>query len=499
MAIEGWQVQRRRAAKPRGAYLNLGICAIVSAIAGFLLSSEPAEAVLLWTLNLLLAGLVVHQLLSRRHPLFSLRNLFLLGFVLFQTQSAADAVALGFFGGVDISDVSGTSQRFIGVSLIFLVVFLTTHRLVIGRSGKIPADRPHTLREAQARTSLARAAAMAFVSLVLVYAIPAALAESIQNAAAIGAVGVAGATWGLIGWVWVHHPMKPPVVVASALTLLATLPAALADQFGRRPVLTLFGSLLWCMYFSRWYTARPGRALRWIAVGSVASLIPLALFTSARDPAEHNRSAASQLAAIRQEGSVVKGLESLRRDEITGAMTLWAMENLGPGQDDRPPLQSLRYLVEMPVPRELWGGKSVPLSREFARLANVPNVSFERITIPAGILGSSWADGGWFAAVLYAGLLGLLLGRIDRLLFLQRQNPVMVIAIGAGFGQVLAFARGETSILIAVFAVSVTVVWLLLRALAIDTAAALVEVDQPSAELSMTNRPIARMPNGRVR
>lgn len=457
-----------RRARSRPSLLAPGIGAIAMSVAGLGLSSEHFESIVLWTFNLFLAGLGVHQILTRRHPLFSVRNLFIVGFMVFQTQSAADSISLGYFGGVYIADPSLASRRFIGVSVIFLGIFFATYRLAVGQSGRIPFELPLNLPRARLRGCLARAGGLALLSLVLVYAIPTSN-QSIRNAIDIAAVATAAAACGLVGWSWVHYPTNLIVTSAGVLTLIAAIPAALADQFGRRPVLTLLGSLLWSMYFSRWYTSHPGRALRWVAVGSVAALVPLALYTSARDPAEHNRSVRSQLSAISEKGSVVTGLESLRRDETTGAMTLWALENLGPGQVNRPPLQSLRYLVEIPIPRQLWPNKSVPLSKDFARLANVPNVSFERITIPAGILGSGWADGGWFAVMLYAGLLGALLGRVDRFLFRRRQDPVVVIALGSGFGQVLAFGRGETSILLAVFGLSVVVVAILLRILGIPS------------------------------
>lgn len=463
-----WPVARAvsgSSGRSQSSLLLVGVAAVMVATFAAYVAQFNTVSAYLWTLNLCLVITVFIQHIRGSYHLVSLRNAFLLGFMLFQTQSVADAIHRDAYGGLVIGDAAAAGAEFSAMATAFLVVFFTVY-------SRRSADIPRLSRAAR-RTPLASSrqwpvgqciapAVLTIVALTLKYVGNNVDLPALQNALWILAVGTSAAAVGILGWRWVRLPSNVIMLGFGAAIVGLNAFTAVGGVFGRRPLVNVLASLLWAIYYSRLRIFRP---LRSFAVLLLLGLPPLLLFlayTSVRDPAEHQRTSTEQLRAMQESGDLAAGLTELRDKEISGAFSLWAIENFGKVEPIRP-LLTVRYIAALPVPRQVWPGKPEPLSSDFARIAGVPGVSADRITIPAGLIGTAAAEGGWYAVVLYAVGLALMLSACDRLALRYRENFAVIVPLGVALGEVVGFARGETSVFVVLFVLYAIGSWGVIR------------------------------------
>jgi hypothetical protein len=107
------------------------------------------------------------------------------------------------------------------------------------------------------------------------------------------------------------------------------------------------------------------------------------------------------------------------------------------------PLHSLYVIATLPIPREVWPDKPLPLGITLPYDSKVLNTTFARTNWGPGIVAHGVHDGGMLVLVLYGILAGVALRFIDELLVLNPGNPYLLAFLGAASVQIAGWIRGD--------------------------------------------------------
>jgi len=403
---------------------------------------------------IVLAGILLINMLreyvSGKSDLLTLRNFAVLGFIAFQLTGAAGTILVGGSNNFLLRNPGTTSLIYAVHATVFLLIFYWGYnRATVPR---MLARATPTTRGIPSDASLwILALLLVGVAMFLRFGISTGL---VYNITSVAGTSVAGAACGLAGWLWGRRFYNPLVFVAAASIIIAAAIVVMTGTFGRRGLVALGAATLWGMYYSNLRFMLPKQAIaRFILVASVP-VIFIALFSSARDAGEHDRSAMEHLMAIRHQADLGAGLGLLFRGQDAAANSLWLIENY-PGDFETRPLFTLQYLAVYMVPRNLWPNKPEPLSTLLPHMGSVSGVNRDRLTLGPGIIGHAAAEGGFPALLIYAFLAGLFIRYLDELVRDNYWSPLVLVALGSTFGQVLGFARGETAAFMALFLIGV--------------------------------------------
>jgi hypothetical protein len=196
------------------------------------------------------------------------------------------------------------------------------------------------------------------------------------------------------------------------------------------------------MYYSYWRHLRLSGILSRMAMIALPPMIFLALFTSVRSSAEHERTATEHIQEITRGGDVVRGMIGLLNGQYAGSISMFLIENYPENYEYRH-LESITYFFMLPIPRRWWEGKPIPLSMEVARQARLSKVDWNRLKLGPGIIGHAAAEGGWYALIIYAIVAGLYFRFFDEVVRLNINSPFVVLAVGSAMGQYLGLPRGS--------------------------------------------------------
>lgn len=414
-------------------------------------------ALYLWGLSLWVLWKMLRDFQRRTHDLLSLRNFFLLGYVIFQLNSAAGSLMANDFGLFPVTFPVPTGFTFAIWSTIFLVVFLYTYDrgwLSVRMANRLP----RTSVAPGALSLLALAVLMTLLAIALRFAVAIPYVSIVATSVGIGASAVA---CGLVGWVWARQLLNPFLMAYGGAIVVANMANVVMGAFGRRSLIAVLAALLWGMYYSRWRYMAAGPMIRRLALLAIVPIVLVALFSSVRSPYERSRTAGEHLQAILQGGNLAKGLTSLSSGQMTGAGALWALESY-PERFEHRHLMTVWYFIVYPVPRAWWPDKPWPLSILTAELAMMSGMPRGLFTAPPGIVGNAAAEGGFYALIIYAVLGGMFIRFFDQLTFNSALSPFVVLPIGSALGQALALARGETSAFAHIMVQTVVLMWLVM-------------------------------------
>lgn len=389
-------------------------------------------------LSLFLAFLVLYQHARGTYPFMSIRNVTILGFIVFQTFSVAQRIISDDFGNMPLQDPQSTGMTFAAMSTAFIVFFLLFAQWGVG--ARFLARRfPVSTFQPSPGTLILIAIITGGMGVFLRFGVAIPFVSILTN---YFGQGFAVVSVGIMAWVWARHLFNPLVIALMLVCLLGNSLTILTGAFGRRGLVAVAGALVWGMYFSQWRLLPTTKLLTRLALISIGPVLLVALFTAARSAGEKDRGAGEQLTAMRR-SSVTQGLSILTEGQA-GRISLWLIEN-HPDPHSYRWFFTPRYFFMLPVPRDWWDGKPEPLSTLVPVMANVPNVNQERLTLSPGIIGSAAAEGGWPAVILYGIIGGLFVRFFDELIIRNASSPLLVLPIGSALGHGLGLARGETS------------------------------------------------------
>lgn len=418
--------------------------------------STTEIACFLWTLAALLLAWILIQHLTRRHDLLSFRNLFLIGFGVFQLHDAATSLTTGDYRNYGVLHPSRAGTEFAAMASIFLVAFL----LVYHQPWRKSVREPDRAVEHTVTGILTVAVVLAVGSFVLRFG--AQYEHVVEQVAILACIGGAASACALAGWAWARQPHNPGVLVVGAFVATVSTAVALQDAFSRRGLLSLFLALIWGAYYGRWRLHSATRSLWRVAVALIVPLLFVAAFTSVRKSGQFERTAQENWSSIKQESDLSAGLESLTAASGCGSAALWSLET-HPTPFEYRPLMTIEYFFLLPVPRSWWPDKPVPLGKTVAELAGIGQVDQDVLTIPAGVVGNAGGEGGWYALLTYAVILGLGVRYLDRLRLRWRNAPFSSAALISAGGQMLGMARGEIAVFAFILVFSVASSTLILR------------------------------------
>ncbi|MCH9057726.1 MAG: hypothetical protein IIB55_03755 [Planctomycetes bacterium] len=403
---------------------------------------------LLTIFHVLLAGgvglLVLVQAFRQRTDLISLRNFFLLGFVIFQLISAALSFRTGDFGDFPVFNPSTTGLIYSALISVFLFVFLLTYRLgwiAKGLAWRTPI-RPVIPNDI---AMLILAVVIVLVGGLLRLLAQGAPVETIGGGFAavfaeiVGVTFLAAAT-GIAGWVWAPRALNPLIAGIAGGIVVFALAVLLFKAFGRRDLLAVLMAFGWGAYHGYWKRLGPKAALfRFVAAGMIG-LVFLAMFTAGRSGRERNRSIGQTIAAM-QQANFKEGLVALTTGQFAAANSMYFIESR-PHVFEYDTFHTVRYVLGHPIPRAIWAGKPNALARDAPVQARIRGKR-ANYSIGPGIIGHIANDNPWLTLLPYAIFLALLLRYADEMVWLHPSNPFVVLPIGVSLGQIIALPRGE--------------------------------------------------------
>jgi hypothetical protein len=414
-----------------------------------------ALALYFLSLAILMVVYVLYTYLSGKDDLCSLRNVAILGFIIFQLMGAFIRLYTQTYKPFRISDPAGAATIFAIWATIFIILALLSYRM--GWGVKWLATKVPVSRAVPGDTSLLIMAGMlAVMGLVIRFGMS--MIPTFGALADYLGTGYASMAAGLCGWVWAKRFINPVVIVYTGVIVVIGFLTVMYSSFGRRGLIAVAAALLFGMYYGSLRKERPVTALMRLGMVGMFPLLFVALYTSVRSSGEHTRSAGQHLSAISRGGDLKTGLILLFEGQNVANEGFWLIENY-PESFEYRWFFTLRYTVEVLIPREIYPSKPDPLSNLVAAQANIPKVNQDKLKMSPGIIGSAATEGGTIAVIVYAIVAGLFLRFFDQLCMLHPGSPFVIMPASAALGQVLGFARGETSVMVNAFILATIGCW----------------------------------------
>jgi len=406
---------------------------------------------LFYLLGAVAAVMILKQSLSRKVELFSVRNLYLVGFVVYHVVGPVKSLSSQHFFGFNVMNPESTSSVLLLYVWVYFIVYLFSYhwlkpvRWLAAKASGIHAEAPDSMLMMMAVALVAVGVPMRLFGHLL----PIVGAAMVNVALALAALGCAAA-----GWVWSERKFNPFVISLTLAILAGCIGISVFQIFGRRPLVGVLFGFAWGAYY-RWarYVAPAKLILYMIPMMAAASLV-ISAYTAIRSETSRDRTSnVSSIFSAMVRADVKKGSEGLASGQSCGAAMMWVLEQY-PHNIKPEPLFSLQYMAMYFVPRQIWPGKPEPLSTKIANLAKIRGVDRDKITLPPGVVGYAAAEGGMYALVIYALFFGQFTRFFDELVRLNPFNPFYILPSGCVIGQFLGLARGDIASFTAIIIVS---------------------------------------------
>ncbi|MEM6938361.1 MAG: hypothetical protein AAF552_18025 [Pseudomonadota bacterium] len=312
-------------------------------------------AFLLYAMAAVVAVVVIAQGLSRSVELFSARNIYLAGFIVYQLFSPAGVLMRDSTVKFQVKDIDAAGLIAVGYAAVFLVVYFLAYRF--------PGPWRGVAGWLKTKNTTATDASLLIVGFTLVMlGLGMRLAQFIPYIRSIAfhtGVGLAAVSCVFVGWVVARRYSNILVLVGSAVIFIAAVGLALDRSYGRRPLVGVCLGLMWGIYFSLGNRLKPKTLLLWLAPLSLAALLIVSSFTAVR-----GRIGEMTFTQVVQE--MVSSKRTLEHaaaifdGQLCGEATLWCIEAY-PKKVDQQHILSLRQMVLQVIPRSIWPEKPEPL------------------------------------------------------------------------------------------------------------------------------------------
>lgn len=446
-------------------------------------------------LTLLCTVYMLHQYMSGRRELISARNFALLGFLVFQVANFGYIYWRPYDENYNLERPEEVGTKFLTYVTVFLIFGLGTYELAgptrsLARKIRVPDRVPGVGVLFVLGWVLTWAAIFGKFAVFIPY---------ISILTALGALAVGATAAGIGAWIWTRNPLNPLSIMMGVPLILVNTAIVQLDKFSRRPILGIAAAALFAAWYARLRFMRPGSMLPGLALVGMVGVLGVAAVTA-------NRSWDYDYLRIPRTEDLKEALMEMGSGSDTARRSMWAMQHIEENPEKTSHLRTLQYLAMYPVPRQWVTWKPYPLSTYMADWARRDGVALGRTgtTNPAGIIGNSAAEGGVYALILYAILVGAALRLADEIIERNKSQTLLVLPIGSAMGQLIGMARGEPAVfafnwIFTTVAAFVLTLWLLkvtLRITGGDAAYALEDGDEPgpAAEPALLTEPDAPPP-----
>ncbi len=417
-------------------------------------------------LYLLSAAVVVKIIvddLRGKVELLTFRNLFLLGIVYFCALGVARPMKLGTNAPYYLSSPEETGRIAAIATTVLVIVFITAYDRAPG------VDRIVKLLPSSSRApSIGKLLILAFVMTAIGFAIRLVRIPIVSSVADYAGWGSAAIACGIVGWIWAPRLYNPMVAVIGTVIVGLNALNVLNGAFGRRTLLSIFLGLMWGMYFSHFRYLPKRKYLPYLVPFALAGLVFVGMYSSSREAGNFTRTTTEQLQAMATQGDPIRGFTMLTEGSDAGQLTLWIIENI-PGNYEHRHLYTLKYYLYLPIPRAWWEEKPMPLSRLLPAMTNRRGVSHEQLSLGPGFVGQAFAEGGWYALIIYAIVFAYIWRILQEWIYKNPRNLFVILPLGAALAQTFGVPRGEVSAFFFAYSVSVIstfmIMWMLAKVL----------------------------------
>jgi len=388
----------------------------------------------------IIIGVVVIRGASKQQPdLFSMRNLFLAGLLVFQYTSGIIALLLpDQYNPYAIAD-----RRIPGLKYTFLLILFTLAFFAIYRSGFI-ARRIVSFTKARQihanwMTLLTLSVTFFLLGLLcrfaLVY-IPYVGIYTFQLGATFFALSA-----GLAAWAWMPRLFNPLPMIVSAVVVLGGLAVFFSDSFGRRDILGLGLAFIWGAYHSQWQYMPFRKLIIRFALMATVGLVFLSAYTSTRYSLGGKIESLGDRVRVLAEADMKQGLADLFSGQHAASYSMYFLDTR-PHVIEYDTLHSIKLFFVLPYPRSMWPEK--PDALALTSVSEINDAGRPKgWNIGPGLVGHMANDNPFIALPLYALILAVFLRFTDEMITKHSRDPFVVLPMGVALGQVIAIPRGE--------------------------------------------------------
>lgn len=401
--------------------------------------------------------LMFTQGMARRVDLFSIRNIYLAGFIIYHIVNPILTLRSGNYGSYEIFDPERAGNWLLLFVYVYIAVYLFSyHRVKITRwlANKFSGT------QASATDSMLTGLAIGLVVAAIGLRLLGTLVPVLRGLSFNSALALVASACGIMGWVWGQRRFNPMVLMIVAFVMSVALVMSLTDAFSRRPLISVLAGFSWGAYY-RWARhVSPGKLIFAIAPLILAAMAIVAAFTAIRG---QDSATVQQRFHQMSQGNIREGASGLLSGQTAGVASLWLLDHF-PRDFDYQHLFSFRYMAYWWVPRVIWEEKPLPLGNKIASMARLEGVNRNGITLPPGVVSYGSAEGGLYAVVLYALFFGQFTRFFDELIRLNPTNPFVILPVGCTTGNFLGLARGDianfTNLIVISFLASLLILYL---------------------------------------
>lgn len=416
----------------------------------------------LYFLAIGLVVLMAYQGIRQRVPLLSLRNLYFVGFIVYQLVDPATILVTGESVVFHPQDLSKAGTKYLVYCIVFLSFFLLFYkynRPASWMSHKLSAV-PCEIGDVHALVAALFLIAVAVVLRFLLPPIPV-----ISVVAYHVATGLSAVATGFVGWVWAKRRFNALVLVLGITVCLLAI-IIVFQSFSRRPLISVTLGLSWGAYYCLAGRISPTKILLWSVPPVTLAFVVVCAFSATRIHSTYQFTTQERINSLIKVDAqdLLEGAVRVLSGQEVGSASLWIMENYPKAQEPNH-LSSLGRLFIHYIPRSWWPEKPKSLANEIARIANTREVSWNIHTAPPGVIGYAGAEGGMYAVVVYALFFATMVRLFDELNIRNVNNPFIVLSVGCVTGHFVGLARGDLTNFTFNIIVTFVIVMLLMKVL----------------------------------
>ena len=246
------------------------------------------------------------------------------------------------------------------------------------------------------------------------------------------------ASTGLIAWIWASAPKNPIYILTLILSVFMNIIPQLSFGSGRRSTLSIFIIIAWVYFYRQLKNSSIPAIIIKVLPILIIAILTISMMNTVRhtifkdtdhsvsqilNEAKHSRLDFSQ--TLQPPDSAVASVNILENVDSYGVR----------------PLFSFRHFFQHYIPRAWWPSKPNGLGLIMPNYAGLDR--WGDFNIGPGLVGHIVAEGGWYALIVYAISIAMLMKSLDVVFLKYSENPYFVIAMSCSLADWFAAPRGE--------------------------------------------------------